>query len=195
MISLVVASSVLSFSESWADLQRSQLNSLTQGLFQVNSALLSGFFDISREITRVAENTRGTWYHDKEQNGKCRNGRYSWCYGGQCLDVTYGLACLAGLKRGRRNLGARGRKERNLARSRAHKFPLSLPLLTPATQAKIFAVRRNQYGIFALVSQTSLVKPVMASRSVDCSLRLIKHLMTELSKSSALVLLTVLIQN
>ena len=39
------------------------------------------------------------------------------------------------------------------------------------------------------------VKPVMASRSVDCSLRLIKHLMTELSKSSALVLLTVLIHN
>ena len=53
-------------------------------------------------------------------------------------------------------MGALGRKERNLARSRAHKFPLSLPLLRPATQAKIFAVRRNQYGIFALVSQTSL---------------------------------------
>ena len=53
-------------------------------------------------------------------------------------------------------MGARGRKESNLARSRAHKFPFSLPLLTPATQAKIFAVRRNQYGIFALVSQTSL---------------------------------------
>ena len=53
-------------------------------------------------------------------------------------------------------MGARGRKERNLARSRAPKFPLSLPLLTPATQAKIFVVRRNQYGISALVSQTSL---------------------------------------
>ena len=139
MISLVVASSVLSFSESWADLQRSQLNSLTQGLFQVNSALLSGFFDISREITRVAENTRGTWYHDKEQNGKCRNGRYSWCYGGQCLDVTYGLACLAGLKRGRRNLGARGRKERISLppplRVVSRLNSLSLPFRTPATQA------------------------------------------------------------
>ena len=137
MISLVVASSVLSFSESWADLQRSQLNSLTQGLFQVNSALLSGVFDISREITRVAENTRGTWYHDKEQDGRCRHRGYSRCYGGQCLDVSYGLACMAGVKRG--NLGARGRKERNSLPSplRVVSRPNSLPLpfRTPATQA------------------------------------------------------------
>ena len=139
MISPVVASSVLSFSESSAGLQSSHLDSLTQGLFQVNSALLSEVFDISREITRVAENTRGTWYHDKEQNNRCRNRRYSWCYGGQCLDVTYSLACLAGVKRGRGNLGARGRKERSSLPphlrvvSRPNSFPL--PFRTPATQA------------------------------------------------------------
>ena len=62
------------------------------------------------------------------------------------LEVMQLLACVAGVKRGRGrgNLGAQRRRERKgsfplfLARptrSRAPKFPLPLPLLTPAMQA------------------------------------------------------------
>ena len=79
MISLVVASSVRGFSESTAGLR----------VVNLTAFFLYGVFDISREITRVAGNTRGTWYYDKEQNSRCRHRGYSWCYGGQCLDVTH----------------------------------------------------------------------------------------------------------
>ena len=65
------------------------------------------------------------------------------------LKDTYFVACVAGIRKGRvRELRARDRaRERrgtfpfSLARSRALKFPLLLPLLTPATQAMYFDYR------------------------------------------------------
>ena len=65
------------------------------------------------------------------------------------LKDTYFVACVAGIRKGRvRELRARDRaRERrgtfpfSLARSRAPKFPLLLPLLTPATQATYFEYR------------------------------------------------------
>ena len=56
MISLDVAASVRGFSESTAGLR----------VVNLTAFILSGVFYISREITRVAGNTGGTWYHDKE---------------------------------------------------------------------------------------------------------------------------------